>query len=163
MAVAIPFIMVAMAAVGTAVAIKASNAAADTADFNQKVAAQNAAAATQQGLQAQAEQRQDAERKLGAMTANFGASGIDPSTGTPTDVMSDATSQATLDNLNIKYNYQLKALGYQNTASLDSSASSNDTSSGYLNAAGAALGGSAKAYSAFNAGGSGVPVTGSGT
>lgn len=159
----VPIIMLAMAAVTTYAAVKSSQAQADTADFNQKVASQNAAAATQQGLQAQAEQRQDAERKLGAMTANFGASGIDPSTGTPTDVMSDATSQATLDNLNIKYNYQLKALGYQNTASLDSSAASNDTSSGYLNAAGSALGGASKAYTAYNAGGSGVPVTGSGT
>lgn len=160
MAVAIPFIMIAAAAVGTYAAIKQSQAASDTADYNAKVSQQNAAAATQQGLQAQQLQRQDAERKLGLMEANYGANGIDPGSGTATDVINDSISQSTLDNLNIKYNYQLKALGYQNTATLDSSAASNDTTAGYLSAAGAALGGASSTLK-YEYGNSGIPVSGS--
>jgi len=160
MAVAIPFIMLAAAAVGTYAAIKQSQAASDTADYNAKVATQNAAAATQQGLQAQQLQRQDAERKLGGMVANYGANGIDPGSGTATDVINDSISQATLDNLNIKYNYQLKALGYQNSATLDSSAASNDTTAGYLSAAGSALGGVSGAAKQYY-GNQGIPVSGS--
>ena len=160
MAVAIPFLLVASAVVGTVAAIKSSQAQSAAADYNAKVAQQNAAAATQQGLQAQMQQRQDAERKLGLMEANYGANGIDPGSGTATDVINDSISQATLDNLNIKYNYQLKALGYQNSATLDSSAASNDTTAGYLSAAGAALGGASSALK-YQYGNSGVPVTGS--
>jgi hypothetical protein len=160
MAVAIPYLMFAAAAVGTYAAVKQSQAASATADYNQKVATQNAAVAQQQGLQAQMQQRQDAARKIGLMEANYGANGIDPGSGTATDVINDSISQSTLDNLNIKYNYQLKALGYQNSATLDSSAASNDTTAGYLSAAGSALGGTAGAMKQYYNNGGGVPVTG---
>lgn len=163
MAVAIPVWMwvvgAAAAAVGAYAQVKSAQATSDAADYNKKIAQQNAAAATQQGLQAQTQQRQDAERKLGMMSANFGASGVDPTTGTPLDVMSDSVQQSTLDNLNVKYNYQMRALGYQNSATLDSAASDNATTSGYLSAAGTALGGAGSAMKSYQSA-NGVPVTG---
>lgn len=160
MAVAIPYIMVAMAAVSTAAAIRQGNAASDAANYNKQLEQQNAAAAQQQAAQAQAQQQREMGLKLGSLAANTGASGVDSSTGSPLDVLSDSIQQGTLDNLNIKYNYQLKALGYSNSAGLDSSEANNATTSGYLNAAGSALGGASQVAKYYAGQSGGVPVTG---
>jgi len=167
----IPYIMAAAAVVSTYAAVKQGQAASDAADYNAEQARQNALAMQQQGAQAQAAQQRDMGLKLGSMSANAGASGIDPSTGSPLDALSSSIQQGTLDNLNIKYNYQMKALGYQNSSSLDSMQAGADSTAGYLNAAGSALGGAAQAgqsyannspggiYSRYAAAGGGVPVT----
>jgi hypothetical protein len=138
-------------------AVRAGQAQSAQAKYMGKVAQQNADATLQQGAAAQAAQRKDAMRKLGLMEANYGASGVDSSTGSPLDVLSDSVGQSTLDNLNTKYNYQLKALGYQNSAALDDATASNATTSGYLSAAGSLLGGAGKAYGQYS--GTGTPVT----
>lgn len=155
MAAAIPIIS---AVVTAYAAVRAGQAQSAQYKYKAAVDQQNADAANQQGLAAQAAQRKDAMRKLGLMQANYGASGVDQSTGSPLDVFSDAVGQSTLDNLNVKYNYQLKALGYQNSAGLDSAASSDASTSGYLSAAGSLLGGAGKTYDRYK--GTGTPVAG---
>jgi hypothetical protein len=145
----IPYIMAAGAVVSTYAAIKQGQAASDAASYNAKQAQQNAQAVQQQGEQAAIAQRREMGLKLGSLSANAGASGIDPSTGSPLDALSSSIQQGTLDNLNLKYNYQMKALGYNNTATLDTMQASNDSTAGYLNAAGAALGGAAQAGQAY--------------
>lgn len=153
MAVAIPYVIAAIAAYG---AVRAGQAQSAQAKYASVMASNNAAAAQQQGAAAQAAQRQDAMRKLGLMSANYGASGVDPTTGSPLDVFADSVSQSTLDNMNIKYNYQLRALGYQNSSTLDDATAKNATTSSYLSAAGDLLGGAGKGY--MQAQGSGTPV-----
>lgn len=138
-------------------AVRAGQAQSAQAKYMGKVAEQNADAARQQGAAAAEAQHRDAMRKLGLMQANYGASGVDQSTGSPLDVFSDAVGQSTLDNLNTKYNYQLKALGYQNSAALDSATADNATTSSYLSAAGSLLGAGANAYGRYT--GTGTPVT----
>ena len=145
----IPYIMAAAAVVSTYAAVKAGQAQSDAADYNKKQAQQNALAIQQQGEQAAVAQRRDMGLKLGTLSANEGASGIDPSTGSPLDVLSSSIQQGTLDNLNLKYNYQMKALGYSNSAGLDSMEASNASTSGYLNAAGSLLGGAAQAGQSY--------------
>lgn len=154
MAVAIPIIT---AVVSAYAAVRAGQAQSAQAKYTAAVARQNADAANQQGAAAAAAQHRDAMRKLGLMQANYGASGVDQSTGSPLDVFSDAVGQSTLDNLNTKYNYQLKALGYNNSSTLDSAAASDATTSSYLSAAGSLLGGAGKAYGQYS--GTGTPVT----
>lgn len=158
MADPVTWLYIGSAVIGAYGAVRAGQAQSAQAKYMGRVAQQNADAANQQGLAAQAAQRKDAMRKLGLMQANYGASGVDQSTGSPLDVFSDAVGQSTLDNLNVKYNYQLKALGYQNSAGLDSAASSDASTSGYLSAAGSLLGGAGKTYDRYK--GTGTPVAG---
>lgn len=137
-------------------AIRSGQAQSAAAKYNSQVAQQNAQATQQQGEAAAEQQRQDAMRKLGLMQANYGASGVDPGSGSPMDVFADSVQKSTLDNLTTKYNYQMRALGYQNSATLDSYQSDQASTAGYLNATGTLLGGAAKTYR--YAAGSGTPV-----
>jgi hypothetical protein len=159
----LPYIAAAGAVVGAYAAVKQGQAASDAADYNAKMAAQNAEAMRQQGVQAQAAQKRDMGLKLGSLAANTGASGISSTTGSPLDVLSSSIQQGTLDNLNIKYNYQMKALGYQNSGTLDSAQSKSASTAGYLSAAGSLLGGAAQAGSMYaQQNGGGIPVAPSG-
>lgn len=160
----IPYIMAASAVVGTYAAIKQGQAASDAADYNKQMAEQQAAATRQQEAQASVAQQREMGLKLGTLAANQGASGIDPSTGSPLDVLSSSIQQGTLDNLNLKYNYESRALGYQNSAGLDQMQSDNASTASYLNAAGSALGGAAQAGQEYRTNqmyyGGGTPVGG---
>jgi hypothetical protein len=156
----IPYITAAAAVVGTYAAVKAGQAQSEAADYNRKQALDNANAIRAQGEQAAIAQKREMGLKLGTLAANQGASGVDPSTGSPLDVLSSSIQQGTLDNLNVKYNYQMKALGYQNSAGLDQMESDNATTAGYLNAAGTALGGAAQAGSQYYQMHGGTPVGG---
>lgn len=145
MAMAIPIAMAAMTAVS---AISQASQASNAAKYNAQVAEQNAQIARQQGAAAAEAQARQAKQQLGKMQANYAASGVDVGQGSPLDVLADSAAQAELDNLNTRYNYDLRARGFDNTSNLERSNASNAMSSGYLNAAGGAL----KAYS--GAGGS---------
>ena len=117
--------------------MSSASAASKSADYNSQIAQQNATIATQQGDAAAAKQDRTARLQIGAMTANYGASGVDGTQGSPVDVLQDSVRTATLDNLTTKYNYALRAAGFQNQAGLDSMASSSASTSGLLGAGGA--------------------------
>lgn len=143
------------AAVGSIVQGEAN---AGAAEYNAAIARQNAAVAQQQGVAAAAAQQRDAARKIGSMVAGYGASGVAGS-ASALDVLADSARMAELDNLTTKYNYQLKALGYQDEANLQDSNASNSRTSGVLGAVGAGL----RGYSDFSSKqGSAIPVFGSG-
>ena len=128
--------MVALSALGAVTgavgAIRQGQATAASNDYNAKIAAQNAETARLQGNAADAALARDQQRRIGAAVAAFGAAGVDTATGSPVDVLSDITRSATLDRLTQKYNYRLRALGYEDQGSLDSSAASNARTSSYL-------------------------------
>lgn len=161
-----PYLMAAAAVVTTYAAIKQGQAQSAAANYNAAQARQNALAIQQQGEQASIAQTREMGLKLGSLSASQGASGIDPSTGSPMDILGSSIQQGTLDNLNLKYNYQMKSLGYQNSATLDTMQAGADSTAGYLNGAGALLGGLGQAgqsYANNNPGsrmydGGGVPV-----
>ena len=131
------YIAGAMSAVGT---MRQAQSQAQAKSYEAEVAAQNARIAQQQGEAAAELQAKEAQRKIGAMVAQYGAAGVDVSSGSPADVLADSVRSATLDNLTTKYNYQLKALGYTNQSSLDSDSASYYRTSGYFNAASDAVG-----------------------
>lgn len=121
-----------------------------------RVADRNVVINQQESAAASAQQQRDMRLRLGAASAAYGASGVDPGTGTPLNVFSDSVGQGTLDNLTMKYNYKLRGLGYASGAAMDRTAAGEASTSGILGAVGSGLSGYAK-YSTMNSG-SGIPV-----
>lgn len=160
--------MVAVAAmvVGTVIsavgAVRSAQAQSAAADYNAKVAGLNAQAALQQGDAAAEAQQRDAARKIGSSLAAYGASGVQTDTGSPADVLAQSARDATLDNLTIKYNAKMRAMGYQMQSNLDSANASNSASAGVLAGTSSLLSGAARAYgmSAGGGMGTGTPLLG---
>lgn len=138
MAAAIPYIAMAFSAVG---AVKESQAQAATAELNSMVNKQNEGIALAQGAAAAEAQSRDAQRRIGAAVASYGAAGVDVGLGSPTDVLAESARMSALDALTIKYNYKLKAQGFATQANLDDMTASNAKTSGYFKAGGALLNG----------------------
>ena len=138
-------------------AVVQGEAAAGAAEYNAAIARQNAAAAVQQGQAASESQARDAARKIGAMVAGYGASGVSGSTSA-SDVLADSVRMATLDNLTTKYNYKLRELGFLNEASLQDSNATNSRTAGVLNALGAGMSGYADYTTRNPSAGGGTPI-----
>ena len=154
MAAAVPALVIASAAISAAGAIKMSQAQATAARYNAQVNEQNAQIAEAQGAAAAEAQSREAQRRIGAAVAQYGAAGVDLSTGSPADVLAESVRNATLDNLTLKYNYKLRALGFRNQANLDYMSADASRQAGYFSAAGALVGGAAKVYGGYGGGSS---------
>lgn len=109
--------------------------AKDAAKYNAAVASQNAEATRQQGDIAVAALRRQQAMKLGSMTASYGASGVSME-GSPMDVLGQSAAMMALDRLTTKYNYDLKALGYDAQVSQQEAQGSNALTSSLFSAAG---------------------------
>lgn len=159
MAVALPLIAIAATVAGTAVAtvaaVKQGDAASDAAKFNAKQAEQNAQVATGQATEDERAFRVFSRQQLGAIQAGYGASGVQ-NVGSAEDVLESGAQQSEMDALKIRYGGQLKAKGYEDSASLSGMEASSASAGGYLSAAGTLLSGASKA--AYY----GLPAKGSG-
>lgn len=110
-------------------------AAAQAQEYNASIARRNADIAQQQSAAAVQAQQRSASRAMGAIKANYGASGVQMDGGSPLDVLADSVTMATLDKLTIEYNYALKAQGLQQQANLSEMAAKTARTSSYFNAA----------------------------
>jgi len=119
---------------GAAGSIISGTAQAGAARYNAAIATQNATIAEQQGEAAAQSVDRNARRKIGSMIAGFGASGVDQTTGSATDVLADSVRMATLDKLTTKYNYALRAVSYRNQAKLDETNANNAETAMVFNA-----------------------------
>lgn len=155
-------LMAASTAISAVGAVRSAQAQAGAANYNAQVAQQNAGIANAQGAAASEQQWRTAQQRIGASIAAFGGSGVQGATGSPTDVLANNVQNATLDNLTTQYNYKLRALGFNDQASLDQSQASNATTSGYLSAAGDVIGGASKAAYMYSSPGpsGGYPIPG---
>ena len=157
----VPILLAASAVMAASSAVKQGQAASNAAEYNAKVAQQNQQIAAAQSVAASDVQQRDTEMKMGAAQAAYGASGVQMADGSPADVLAASARNAALNNLTLKYNYQLQGLGYQNQAALDTANASNSLQAGYMGAAGALLGGASKAWGAMpSGGGTAVPQFG---
>ena len=147
----IPIIAGAISAIG---AIKQGQAASAAAKFNAKVAEANAAAADQQGQAAAEAQWRDAQRRIGAMTAEYGASGVSSAEGSAAEALADSVRMATLDNLTTKYNYKVRSVGYRAEASLNKMNAKSARTASYFEVAGSLLRGVGSAMPYFSGAGS---------
>lgn len=122
--------------------------AAATADYNAQVQQRNALAEKNQ-QDAQDQQQMFANnQQLGQMRALYGASGIDPSAGTPLDVLQDQSQQMAYQTAQNDYAERIRQLGYgsevqglQQQASAYRQQAKNSTGVGMYLGAGASLAG----------------------
>ena len=131
-------ILAGSAAVSAVGSIMQGQAQSDAANYNAAIARQNAEIARQQGEAAAQAQNRDAQRKMGSMVAAYGASGVQSDTGSPMEALMDSARMATLDNLTIKYDADLRARGYQSQAVLSSANAKSASTAGVIGAVGAA-------------------------
>jgi hypothetical protein len=112
--------------VGTVVSAVSQRSASQ---YNAQIADQNAMIA-RNNAEFNAEQQQRAARlKIGAATANYGASGISME-GSPPDVLESSARNAEIDRQAIIYQGQVRAAGYTDQATLDTMQADNAMSSG---------------------------------
>lgn len=140
-----PAMMLAAAGVKAFGSVVEGESQARSSEFNAAIATQNAAIARQQGVAAVQAQQRDAARKMGAMVANYGASGVQTDSGSPVDVLADSAAMATLDRLTLKYNYELKGTGFESQAAIDRMSAQSARTAGVLNA----LSGATDSYSKY--------------
>lgn len=118
MPMAIPIIMVIGAAVSAYGAYQQGQAAKKAANFNAKVAEQNAGIARKDAAMQQAQSDRETYLRLGALRANAGAMGGGQQ-GSALDVLGDVTEQSAIERQMIGYRGELQARGYGNTATLE--------------------------------------------
>lgn len=87
-------------------------------NYNAQVNERNAIISDQQGDAQALQEGQRNEKRLGAMRANYGASGVTMD-GSAGDVLEDSASQAKLNEQNVKYNAHLRSIGFSDNAVLD--------------------------------------------
>lgn len=117
MAAAVPFLQIAGTVISVAGHLQSGRAANATAKYNARVAERNAVIARQQAGAAEAAHRRDVSRRMGSIRAGFGASGVTLE-GTPLEVLEDSAAMAELDALNIRYQGELRAIGFKDEAVL---------------------------------------------
>jgi hypothetical protein len=147
------WVAVAVAVIGAGIgaysAYASAENAAETAEYNAKVQENAALDAQQRGAAEAAEHQDKVRRMLGTQIATAGANGLLATTGTPLDMLTDTAGMGKLDVLRILNNAQRQASGLHDQAGLLKIQGKNEQTAGYLNTAGAVLGGASKAYSAY--------------
>ena len=100
-------------------AIQKGNQQQTAYNYNAAIERQNAGIATQEGQSQGLIDRQTAERQEGAITAAYGAGGVDPNRGTPLDVLFDQAATAKLNQQLDIYKANVAATSDINQAGLD--------------------------------------------
>ena len=135
-AAAVP-LMIISTAVSAYSAYQQGQAASEAANYNAKVANANAQMTEAQGVAASEALQRNQQRQIGAAMAQYGASGVDPGSGSPMDVLQSSVREATLDQATTKYNYDVRANAYRNQSNLYGMQSSQASTAGMLNSLGA--------------------------
>ena len=127
------------------------NYQAQVAQENAKIAQKNANLERQQGIEEARLQRIKTNQAIGSQQTAMAANGVDVTQGTALDVIEDTAAMGELDALQTRYNYERKALkyeqdanNYQNQSSLDVIAGQNAYSAGKMNALASGLEGISK-------------------
>ncbi len=95
-----------------------ASASSNVANYNAAVATRDAAAARDQAARDADLQRRQAAKQIGAARAAYGASGVTLE-GTPLDVLEESAANAKIDELNVLYKGEMRAMGFDSTAALD--------------------------------------------
>jgi hypothetical protein len=155
--VALPFIAAGLSAVGTFQGMQASKAAgaaqqqqnnaqssasnyqAQVADNNAKIQEANAQAVIQAGETQQQNQQRKTAQTVGSTRAAMASNGIDTTSGTSLDVVSDEAKLGKLDQLTIRsnagreaYNYRVAGMSDTAQAGLDRTSAKNSVSAGIV-------------------------------
>ena len=141
------------AAVSAVGAIAQGQQQASIARYNQGLARQNAAIVEQQAAEDAERSRRETRRRISAIEAAYGASGIDLS-GSALDVIDDAEIEGELDALTIKYRGILESRRYLSGATEQGFRAQSAELAGYAGAASAILSGVGRIGGPLDFGGS---------
>lgn len=137
---------VAATAIAAAGAIRQGQAAANAAEYNAELAEQNATASRQQAAANAAASDREARKRLGAIEATVGASGV-AMEGSPLDILQESALNAELDRQNILYGGETRSRGYESTATLERYRGDEAETAGYMRAGSELIGGYGRAQS----------------
>lgn len=118
------------------------NALDAQADINDE----NAQLDIQQGDYNAMRQGMVVSQKLGAMKAAYGANGVSSNSGSVLDVLQQSATNGEMDTQNILHGAAIKAVNYQNEASMERLGASNAVTASYINAFSSVAGGTASAF-----------------
>jgi hypothetical protein len=135
--------------VGIASSIGQAQQAKSAANYNAKVAENQAISARQEAAANADMQRRRSAKTLGSMQANYAASGVTLE-GSPLEILEQSARESELDRQTILWSGESRAAGYEATADLERTRGKNAMASGMLSAAGTAIkGGASLATSDF--------------
>lgn len=135
--------------------LQQGRAAEAAAEFNSKVAEQNANYAIYQSVEEARRIRIQDTKTIGLQRATYAANGVTQE-GSPSDVIDESVHTMEMDALNIKYKGLQDAAAYRNEAILQSMRGASAQESSQLGAAGTLIGGAGKLWGTF------APTTGGG-
>lgn len=134
-------------------------ATSDALNAQANLQLQNAQESLQQGKFDATRSQLISTKQIGEITANYGASGVSNQSGSVLDVLGASAANAELDRLNILHGADIRAINYENQATLDKMGATSALQGSYYNAAANVASGAARSYgygvSANNAGGTG--------
>lgn len=85
-------------------------------------------------------------QKVGAIHANYGASGVESTSGSVLDVLNASAINGEMDTQNILKGAQVKAINFENEASMENLGAQNAKTASYFNALSSLTMGSGKAF-----------------
>ena len=121
----------------------------EAAEYNAEVQHQAAKAEIQSGNIKAQEMRDKARRIAGTQAATFGASGLDTTSGTASDIISETRMFGELDALRAINNAERSAWGLNSQSELDLFQGRAAARGGMLSAGGTLLAGATRAYSDY--------------
>lgn len=119
MAAALPIAMVAGGGLSAYGALQKGQMTAQTLQAQAVLNQGNAQEAVNAGQYNATRETLLANQKMGAEIAGYGASGVDVNSGSAAAVLAASATNAELDRLNIIHQSEVKAINYNNQASLD--------------------------------------------
>lgn len=134
---------------------------ANQLNYDATVQTNNANLALSSAAANAAKQSMAATRMMGTMSTGFAANGVSQTSGGVQAAMASSAANAELDRQDILFGGQVKAVNYQNQASLDRVGASNAVKASYFNALSDVIGGGAGVLS-NNIGGGGTAAGPSG-
>lgn len=147
------YVAVAISVVAAATSAYSSYAAGENAkevgDYNKKVAENAALDAQQRGALQASEHRQKVRQMISRQNASFASGGLDPTTGTPSDIMDETAGMGELDALRLINNAQRQGAGLKAQGELEAFKGDAAQRTGYINAAGSLLGGASGAAKGY--------------
>jgi hypothetical protein len=103
---------------GAAGSIQQGQAEYAAADYNAKMAEENARQSRIQSAEEARRQKISSAKQIGDIRASYGASGIVSSEGSALDILQESSAAAALDYLTIKHQGEVKAAAYQQEANV---------------------------------------------
>ena len=139
-------------AVSAAAAAQSAHQQEQAAQFNKKVA-ENQATAARQAAEANASQRREQLRRvLAEQRAAIGGSGVEDTSGSPLLVQIDSARQAELETLKIQHGGQQQALGFETQGAYARYAGNQAAQAGYAQAGASLLSGVGSGIRAYQYG-----------